>query len=125
MTLPEGLSYEAAARRIGRVMWALTGLGAAAGFAYGGWRWGLGFLVGAMLSATQFWLLRMVVESLPAGRGKRHGLRATLRLVAVAAVAYGILSLSPVSWKAALAGVFTLTAAVFVEVAIEIAYARK
>jgi hypothetical protein len=106
-------------------MVALAGFGVAAGFAYGGWKWGLGFLLGALVSAAQFWLLKLVVNGLAGGSTHRRGLRATLRLAALAGVAYVIFRVSPVSLTAALAGIFVLTAAVFVEVAIEIAYARK
>jgi hypothetical protein len=123
---PEPLSFERAAARIGRIMAIVAALGTGGAFALGGWKMGAGFLLGASISGLNYRWLHQLVESL--GGGGRPRYRSVIlgfRYLILGGGAYVILRLSPISLTAVLAGLFVLTAAVFVEVIFEIIYARK
>ena len=125
MTVPDELTYERASGRIPKIMAVIGGVGTVAAFAGWGWRAGAGFLVGSLISALNFLWLKGVVDSLGGERPRRHVIILAGRFLLIAGAAYVIFSVSPISAPALWAGVFVLTAAMFVEVAIEIAYARK
>jgi hypothetical protein len=126
MTAPDPLSFERAATRIGRIMAVVAVLGACGAFLLGGWKTGAGFLLGALISWLNYHWLHKLVESL--GGGARPRYRSVIlgfRYLILGGGAYVILRVSPISLKAVLAGLFVLTAAVFVEVVFEIIYAGK
>src|SRR5579872_7371668 len=84
-----------------------------------GWRWGLGFALGAAASWLNFRWLRNLVDSLgQAASGKPPRNRAAillgLRYVLLAAAGYAILNLSEISLTAALVGLFVSAAAVII-----------
>ena len=86
-----------------------------------GWRWGLGFALGAVASWLNFRWLRNLVDSLgQAASGKPPRNRAAillgLRYVLLAAAGYAILNLSEISLTAALVGLFVSAAAVIIEI---------
>jgi len=128
---PEVLDYDRAAARIGRNLAVIAALGTVAGLVAGGWECGAGFLLGSMISWLNYRWLRSLVERLedmltqqiPSAR--RRGIVIALRYLALAAAAYVILRYTPINKLAVVAGIFALTAAVFIEVIFEIAYARK
>jgi hypothetical protein len=123
---PDPLSFERAAVRIGRIMAAVAALGTGGALVLGGWKAGAGFLLGAMISALNYHWLHKLVKSL--GGTTRPRYRSVIlgfRYLILGGVAYVILRVSPISLRAVLAGLFVLTAAVFVEVIFEIVYARK
>jgi ATP synthase I chain len=124
MTIPDDLCYERATARIARIMAAIAALGTAEAFALHGWKSGAGFLVGAGISGLNFYWIKGVVDAMAGGR-RRGTILLAFRYLILGGAAYAILKLSSVSLPAVLAGVFVFTAAVFVEVALEIAYARK
>jgi hypothetical protein len=124
MTVPEGLTYERAAGRIGRAMAVIALLGTVTAAALAGWKAGLGFLLGSGLSALNFRWIKGLVDGVAGGRRRRTAILA-FRYLILGAGAYVILRFIPVNPRAVLAGVFVFTAAVFVEVAFEIVYARK
>ena len=124
--MPDELSFERAAWRIGRIMAVIGLLGACAALVASGWRWGAGFLLGAAISGLNYHWLYKLVAALGTGVQPRH--RAVVlgfRYLILGIGAYVILRLSGISPMAVMAGVFVLTAAVFVEVVFEIVYARK
>lgn len=124
--MPESdLTFDGASRRILHVMAALAGAGSLAAWAGWGWKAGAGFLFGAIISWVNFRLLRSSVMRLGGASARRSGIVFGLRLPLLAGCAYVILRFSPISLSAALAGIFVFTAAVFAEVAFEIAHARK
>lgn len=127
--MPDELSYERAAARIGRIMAVIAALGTCVAFAAGGWQWGAGFALGAAISGLNYHWLRKLVESLGAAaagaRPRRRAVVLGFRYLILGGGAYVILRLSTISLPAVLVGVFVLTAAVFVEVVFEIVYARK
>jgi hypothetical protein len=124
MTAPDELTFERACQRILRLMMAIASLGALTAWAGWGWKSGAGFLLGALISGLNFVLLKGLVGRLGGMRRRRRFLVA-FRYPLLAACAYVILRFSPISVTAALAGIFVFTAAVFIEVIFEIAYARK
>jgi hypothetical protein len=124
MTLPDELTFERASWRIERFMAVLAALGTLSLWATRGWSWGLGFLLGALFSALNFRWLRRLVEALGGGRA-RGGLFLAFRYLILGAAAYAILRFTFINLTAVLAGLFVMTAAVFIEVIVEIVYARK
>ncbi|MGA2193664.1 MAG: ATP synthase subunit I [Bryobacteraceae bacterium] len=124
--MPDELSFERAAWRIGRIMMVIGALGACVALVARGWQWGAGFLLGAAISGLNYHWLYKLVAGLGTGDAPRH--RAVVlgfRYLILGIGAYVILRLSRISLMAVMAGVFVLTAAVFVEVVFEIVYARK
>jgi hypothetical protein len=133
MTMPDDpLTYERAAERIGRFMVAIAVLGTASAWSAGGWMWGAGFLIGASISGLNFRWLKKLVEGLggqstgdrPGGLSHSTAFLA-LRYLLLGGAAYVILRFSPISLTAVIVGLFVLIGAVFVEVIVEIMYARK
>jgi hypothetical protein len=119
---------ERAVGRIFRVTLALTAVGAAAYFAIGGWRGGLGFLLGALIALANFRWLRKTVYALgDAAGGKPPRARVAvflgLRYLLMGLAAYAILRFSEISLTACLVGLFVPTAAVVLEILIELIYA--
>jgi hypothetical protein len=126
MTETDPLTFERAAVRIGRIMAVVVALGTCGALALGGWKTGAGFLLGALISGLNFYWLHKLVKNL--GGGTRPRYRSVIlgfRYLILGCGAYVILRVSPLRLTAVLAGLFVLTAAVFVEVVIEIIYARK
>ncbi|MDQ6700732.1 MAG: ATP synthase subunit I [Acidobacteriota bacterium] len=124
---------EAESRAIERLGWwmlsvALLGTGAAG--MWGGWRWALGFLIGAVASYWNFRALKGVVDRLAAASAgvpsRRSGvLRVLLRFLLLGVGAFAILRYSEVSVTAALIGLFSSAAAVLVEIVFELAFANE
>ena len=124
--MPDELSFERAAWRIGRIMMVIGALGTCVALAAHGWQWGAGFLLGALISGLNFHWLYRLVAALGTGDPPRHrSVVLGFRYLILGIGAYVILRLSKISLMAVLAGVFVLTAALFVEVVFEIVYARK
>ena len=124
--MADELSFERAAWRIGRIMMVIGSLGTCVALAARGWQWGAGFLLGAAISGLNFhWLYRLVAGLGKSDMPRNRSVILGFRYVILGGGAYVILRLSRISLMAVLAGVFLLTAAVFVEVVFEIVYARK
>ncbi len=125
MDAPNPLDYGRAVARLTRIMAVIAALGTLGALFAWGWKAGAGFLLGAALSALNFLALKRLVDRLadahPAGSSVLLG----FRYIMLAGIAYVMLKLRVISLPAMLAGVFVFTAAVFIEVAIEIVYARK
>jgi ATP synthase I chain len=100
-------------------------LGTVVAFAAGGWKWGAGFLLGALVSGVNYRWLRKLVESLGAGKPSRGSAFLAFRYLLLGGGAYVILRYSPLSVAAVFTGLFVLIAAMFVELIFEIVYARK
>jgi hypothetical protein len=124
MTVPEELTYERAAGRIGRAMAVIAAIGSVAATALAGWKAGAGFLLGSGISALSFHWIKGLVDGMAGGRRRRTATLA-FRYPILGAGAYVIVKFIPIDPRAVLAGVFVFTAAVFIEVAFEIVYARK
>jgi hypothetical protein len=95
---------------------------------YGGWRWAVGFVLGAVASYVNFRWLKQLVNSLgEAAAGKppraRVAVMLGLRYLLLAAGGYVILNFSALSLAAALMGLFVPAAAVVLEILFELVYA--
>lgn len=126
MDSPDALDYDRAADRIGRILAAVAALGVVLAVALRGWQWGGGFFLGTLVAGLNYRWLRRLVEALGGERPKvprRWFL--TARYLVLGGAAYVIVRCSSVSLVSVIAGVFTLIAAVMIEAAIEIVYARK
>jgi hypothetical protein len=123
--MPDELTYERAARRIARSTLVLGAIGSIVAFAIGGWRAGAGFLTGSAVSWLNFRWLKRTVDSLGGSQKPRGAASMVTRYLLLVAAGYVIFRFARISLPAVLAGVLVLTAAVFMEVAFEIAYARK
>jgi hypothetical protein len=122
--MPDELTFERASARIARFMAGIAAIGTVVAFSRWGWKAGAGFLLGSAMSAVSYhWITRVVAAM--AGGSRRGTALLVSRYLILAVVAYVIVRFSPISITAALAGIFVFTAAVFVEVAFEIVYARK
>ena len=114
--------------RISRLTLILTASGAAIYFAMAGWRGGCGFLLGAIASYLNFRWLKRTVNALGetvGGKPPRAWVAVVLglRYLLLGLGAYAILKYSEISLTAALVGLFVSTAAVILEILIELIYA--
>jgi len=119
--------FERALGRIGIAMLVLGVGGEIVAAAWGGWRWGAGFALGAVASWLNFRWLKQIVYSLGAkGRGrKRTAVLAGLRYLLLGGAAYVTLRFSRISLPAALAGLFIAAGAVIFEILLELLNARS
>jgi hypothetical protein len=123
---PDPLSFESAAARIGRIMTIVAVLGTCGALAIGGWKTGAGFLLGAAISGLNYhWLHKLVVALGAGGHPRYRSVILGFRYLILGLGAYVIVRLSSIRLAAVLAGLFVLTAALFVEVICELVYARK
>ena len=123
------MDLDLAVGRISRLTLALTGAGAAIYFALAGWRGGCGFLLGAIVSYLNFRWLKRTVNALGetvGGKPPRAWVAVVLglRYLLLGLGAYAIVRFSEISLTAALVGLFVSTAAVILEILIELIYAR-
>ncbi len=124
--LPDELDYDRAAARIGRNIAVFAAAGTVAAFAWRGWSWGAGFLLGSMIAWVNYRWLRKLVEALGGtARPRGRGVRIAFHYALLGAGGYAIVRFSPVSGLAVISGLFVLTLAVFAEAIFEIVYARK
>jgi hypothetical protein len=124
--VPDRLSFQSVAARIGRTLTVVAVLGTCGAFALGGWRTGAGFLLGAATSGLNYyWLHRLVASLGVGGRPRFRSVVLGFRYLILGGGAYVILRLSKISLAGLLAGLFVSTVAVFVEVIFEFVYARK
>lgn len=103
----------------------LTIAGAAVYFAVGGWRGSLGFLLGGGIAYLNFyWLKRTVFALGDLSGGKPPKARVAvvlgLRYLLLGLAAYAILRFSEISVTAFVVGLFAPTAAVILEILIEL-----
>ena len=124
---PDELFLERALGRIHTLMAVLSAAGMIASTFYGGWRWMVGFLLGAAASWINFRWLKQMVNSLGEAGKKPPKARVAvllgLRYLLLAAAGYVILNYSTLSLVAALIGLFVPAAAVVLEVLFELIYA--
>ena len=93
-----------------------------------GWRWGLGYILGAAAGYLNFRWLKKLVDSLgEAASGKPPRARVAvflgLRYLLLGAGGYVILNFSALSMAAAAVGLFVPVAAVILEILFELIYA--
>src|SRR5579872_563405 len=125
---PEHLFLGRALHRIHWLIASLTGAGVLVVAVYGGWRWAVGFLLGAAASWMNFRWLKQLVNSLgEAAVHKRPRTRTAvllgLRYALIAAAGYVIVNFSSMSIAAAFIGLFVPAGAVILEILFELIYA--
>jgi hypothetical protein len=126
---PEQTHYEYALRRIARVSAALALAGCLVCLILRGWKWAVGYLLGAAASHLNFHWLKRVVDSLGESTRRRPGAKFAilmgLRYLLLAAGCYVIVNFTSLSLPAALAGLFVPVAAVILEIVFELIYASS
>jgi hypothetical protein len=126
MTTSDERFFDRAVERIHKAMFALAAGGVIAAFVWRGWRWGIGFALGAGVSWLNFRWWKQIVEALGGGRAKgRTAFFLGARYLLLGGGAYVILRFSSISLPAALVGLFVSAAAVIVEILFELIYARS
>jgi hypothetical protein len=118
--------FERTASRVMRTMLLVTVIGWLIALAWRGWRFGLGFALGAAASWVNFRWLRGFVGGL--GAGAKPGVFALLfavRYLLLGGAAYAILRFSKLGLPAMLAGLFVSLAAVTIEILIQLGYERR
>ncbi len=123
MPASDGGIYARIVHRITLGILALGGAGTAACAATWGWRFALGFFLGACMSYLSFWRWQTVVESL--GTVKQRSVAGmVVRFAVLAAAAYGIVKYLDVTPVAVFLGLLISAAAVIVAILFELIYAR-
>lgn len=87
-----------------------------------GWRFGLGFLLGAAMSYLSFWRWQRVVESLGGAFEGRSTALMVVRFALLVAAAYGIVKYLEVNPVAVFLGLLVAAAAVTVAIIFELFY---
>ena len=125
---PDQLFFGRALARIYIWIAVLSACGAIAAGIYGGWRWTVGFLLGAGGSWINFRWIRQLVNSLgdvPTAKPPRKRLAVILglRYLLLGIAAYAILNFTALSLAGAFFGLFVPVAAVILEILFELVYA--
>jgi hypothetical protein len=125
MAAPEEPSYERVVQRITRITLLLGATGSVVAFGMGGWSWAAGFALGGAVSWISFrWLKQMVgsmgVEHPPSNLPQK----AVLRYLLIGGAAYLLVKYTVVNLRAALAGLLISSAAVIIEIVIELIFAK-
>lgn len=126
MAVPDDLTYERVVQRITRITVVLGATGSVVALTLGGWSWALGFALGSTVSWISFRWLKQVVGSL----GVEHPQpnlpqKAVLRYLLIAGAAYLLVRYTVVNLRAALVGLLISSAAVLIEIVIELVHARN
>ena len=112
--------------RIWKAMAAVAAGGAIILFAWHGWTWSSGWLLGSAVSALNFRWLKQLTDAIGGPAAKpRKAVFLGMRYLLLGGGAYVILKYSAISLPAALAGLFVSVAAVIVEILFELFYARN
>ena len=117
--------HQLALARIQKATFALGAGGTVLALAWGGWMWGAGFALGAVISWLNYrWLKQAAYALGTPNPPKRVAVLWGLRYLLLGGGAYVILRFSKISITAVLLGLFVSVAAVIVEIIIQLAYAR-
>jgi hypothetical protein len=103
---------------------ALGAVGATSLAALRGFREGLAFLIGAVLSYASFRGWQRVAAALAPGAKPQKSWRFVLRIVLLGALAYAIIKLLGLNVAVAVTGLLVSAAAVILELVFELIYAR-
>jgi len=119
------LAYDQVVGRITRITAALVAAGSVVAFVAGGWRWAAGFALGGAVSWLSFRWLKQVVGAIGTERPPSNlATKGVLRYVMIAVVAYVLVKYTVISLRAALVGLLVSSAAVLVEIVIQLVQAR-
>jgi hypothetical protein len=115
------------ARGIRRITWLILALGMAGAVALTplkGFRFGLGFLVGAAFSYLSFWRWQRVLDAIGPSFKPQSSWMLMLRILLLIALAYVIIRFLELSIAAAALGLLVSAGAVIIEIIYELIYAR-
>ena len=124
MPASEDRIYE---RGIRRITWFILTLGIAGAILltpFKGFRFGLGFLVGAGFSYLSFWRWQRVLEAIGPSYKPQSSWMLMLRILLLIALAYVIIRVLELSIAAAGLGLLVSAGAVIIEIIYELIYAR-
>ena len=119
--------WQAAMVRLTKLVPILGGCGALACLAFLGWRFALGFLIGAGIGWLNFHLLHKLVQAMGPGDARPSSFTGFMligRYLLLGAAGFAIVKLLEINTQALLAGLFTPVVAVLVTVFYELLYAR-
>jgi len=116
--------YQRGMRRITGLILALGIAGAIGLTPVKGYRFGLGFLVGAGFSYLSFWRWQRVLEAIGPSFKPQSSLRLMLRILLLIALAYVIIRFLDLNIAAAGLGLLVSAGAVIIEIIYELIYAR-
>jgi hypothetical protein len=123
MTPSEGDVYVRVIHRITLAIVILGMAGTATFVVTRGWRFALGFFLGACMSYLSFWRWQRVVESLGGSIEKRSIASMVVRFAVLAAAAYAIVKYLDVTPVAVFLGLLISAGAVIVSILFELIYA--
>lgn len=115
-------TYERSVRRIAYLILALGPIGAIAAGFLKGLSFGIGFLLGAILSALSFWRWKKVVDALGAAPDRRSTRYWIVRFAALAAAGYVIVRYLEVPAAALFCGLLVSSVAVVISIIYELIY---
>jgi hypothetical protein len=126
MTVPDDLTYERVVQRIARITAGLAAAGSAVAFALGGWSWAAGFALGGTVSWVSFRWLKQMVGALGVSHAPSNlPMKAILRYVLIGGAAYVLVKYTVINLRAAVAGLLISSAAVIIEILIELVHAKN
>lgn len=112
-------------KTIRRILFLTLAIGAAGAIAAAVWKGpsdGIGFLLGALLSAGSLWRWKKVVDALGTAPKSRSTMRWVLRFAALAAIAYVIVRYLGVPPAAVFLGLLVSSVAVIIAIIYELVY---
>lgn len=125
MAVPDDLAYEEVVARITRITVVLAATGTVVAWIAGGWRWAAGFALGGSVSWLSFRWLKQVVGAIGTERPPSNlALKGVLRYLMIGAAAYVLLKYTAISLRAGVVGLLVSSAAVLVEIVIQLVQAR-
>ena len=116
-------AYARIIRRIILLIGILGAAGSIAAIAIRGWKFGIGFLLGACISYLSFWRWRKLVEVLGGTPKRRSTMWMVVRFLMLVAAAYAIVNYLEVNPVAVFLGLLVSAAAVVVSIIFELIYA--
>lgn len=130
---PSQSFFDGAERRLLRIMPAIAVLASAALAGWGGWRAGLGLVVGCAVAYANFYWLKRIVAGMMDRATQQQGASSSagivfkflIRYALLGIAAYVILSVSPASLYGFLGGLFLPVAAIVVEAGYEMYVAQR
>jgi hypothetical protein len=114
--------------RIYRLMAVLSAVGSVILTILRGWKWGVGFLVGAAISVLSFRLIHGLAAGLEPSRKRggatRFAVLAAMRYMLFGIAVYVTIGVLGVSINSIVLGLFVLVAAILLEIIYELIYVR-
>lgn len=124
MAASDDAAYRRVVGRITRITAVLAVAGSVVAFAAGGWSWAAGFAIGGAASWLSFHWLKQVVGSLGTDRPPPNlAMKGVLRYLIIAAVASLLVKYTVINLRAALVGLLVSSAAVLLEIIIQLVHA--